>query len=55
MNLVVSHFKKLDWPMAAAAVLLAGAGLVSLYSTSLRSGNFGNFTKQAAFWALDSV
>jgi rod shape determining protein RodA len=49
MNLVVSHFKKLDWPMAAAAVLLAGAGLVSLYSTSLRSGNFGNFTKQAAF------
>jgi rod shape determining protein RodA len=49
MNIVVSHFKKLDWPMAAAAVFLAFAGLMSLYSTSLRSGDFGNFTKQAAF------
>jgi rod shape determining protein RodA len=42
----------MDWIMMLAAVLLAGIGMLSLYSSSLHTGNFGNFTKQAIFLAI---
>lgn len=49
MNSILSHFKRFDWIMAAAAVLLGLFGLLSLYSSSIHSGDFSNFTKQAIF------
>jgi rod shape determining protein RodA len=52
MNLIVTHFKRLDWIMILAAMLLVAIGLVSLYSSSLYSHNFANFHKQAVFLAI---
>jgi len=52
MNFIVAHFKKIDWLMALAAVLLAFVGLASLYSSSLHGGDFGNFIKQAIFLGI---
>ncbi len=52
MNFIVVHFKRFDWVMAGAAALLAAAGLASLYSSSLHSGDFGNFAKQAVFLGI---
>jgi len=49
MNQIISHFKKYDWIMIAAAVFLGLIGLASLYSSSIHSGDFSNFTKQTAF------
>jgi len=52
MNFLITHLKKLDWLMALAAVFLALIGLLSLYSSSIHSGDFGNFTKQAIFLGI---
>lgn len=52
MNFIISHFNRFDWVMAIAAVSLAGIGLVSLYSSSMHSGDFGNFHKQAIFLGI---
>lgn len=52
MNFIFAHFKKFDWTIAIAAFSLAGAGLVSLYSSSLHAGDFHNFTKQIIFLAI---
>lgn len=43
---------KVDWIMVATALLLAGIGLFSLYSSSLARGDFFNFKKQLAFLAV---
>jgi len=52
MNSIILHFKRFDWVIAATAVFLALIGLLSLYSSSLYSGNFSNFYKQAIFLAI---
>jgi len=49
---MIRHFKKLDWALIASAVLLAGIGLLSLYSSSLGRGDFLNFRKQIIFFAV---
>jgi rod shape determining protein RodA len=51
MNSIAAHFKKFDWIMVLAALALAGIGLVSIYSNSLRAGDFSNFNRQAIFLA----
>jgi len=38
--------------MVLAALLLAGIGLVSIYSSSIHAGDFNNFNKQAVFLGI---
>ena len=45
-------FKKIDWILITAAVLLVGIGLLSIYSSSLAEGDFSNFNKQAIFFTI---
>lgn len=52
MNLIISHFKRFDWIIAVAAGLLALFGLLSIYSSSLHSGDFTNFYKQSVFLGI---
>lgn len=49
---MLSHFKKLDWILISSACLLAGIGLLSIYSSSSGEGDFANFKKQLIFLAL---
>ncbi len=52
MNFIISHLKKFDWIMVAMAMALALIGLLSIYSSSLHSGDFANLTKQAVFLGI---
>lgn len=52
MNFIIAHFKKFDWVIALAAIMVAAIGLVSLYSSSLHSGDLYNFQKQIVFAAI---
>jgi len=52
MKPIFFHFKKLDWVIIFAVVGLALLGLTSLYSSSLHSGDFGNFHKQIFFFTV---
>jgi rod shape determining protein RodA len=51
-----SYFRKFDWVLFGAAILLTTFGLAALYSTSLGAGgtegDFGNFWKQVVFAAV---
>lgn len=47
-----AYFKKMDWVMIGAAVLLACFGLAGIYSASLAKENFLNFEKQLIFFAI---
>jgi rod shape determining protein RodA len=55
MNSLLLHFKKMDWALILIFALLSIVGLVSLYSSSLRSGDFGNLEKQAIFFGVGIV
>lgn len=46
---MLSHLKKLDWILITTSLFLGGAGLLSIYSSSLGRGDFLNFKKQAIF------
>ena len=46
------HFKKLDWILIIAALLLVTIGLLSIYSSSSSSGDFLNFKKQIIFLGI---
>ncbi len=48
----VQHFKKLDWILIGAAVLICAFGLAGIWSAGLAKGNFGNFEKQLVFFAV---
>lgn len=48
----LQHFKKLDWVLVGAVVLLCAFGLVGILSTSLAKGDFSNFYKQLIFFAV---
>lgn len=50
MKIFVTHIKKLDWVLIISALLLAGMGLVSIWSSS--QGDFQNFQKQVIFLAI---
>ena len=45
-------FKKIDWILITAAILLVGIGLLSIYSSSLGNDDFSNFNKQAIFFSI---
>jgi len=49
------HFKKLDWILIVAAVLLVGLGILSIYSSSLGRGDFLNFKKQLIFGSIGLI
>ena len=42
----------MDWWLIVSAILIAGFGLVSIYSTSLSKDNFFNFEKQVIFFVI---
>lgn len=52
MRSILAHFKNLDWIIIWSALLLAGIGLLSLYSSSIGKEDFTNFYKQAVFLAI---
>ena len=49
MKNVILYFKRLDWILIGSAVLLVCLGLLSIYNSSLKGGNFFNFKKQIIF------
>ncbi len=49
MKGIFLHIKRLDQTLTVAALALSGMGLLSIYSSSLRSGDFSNLEKQAGF------
>ena len=49
MHSIFIHFKKIDWVLVITSLLLAGIGLLSIYSSSLAKDNFSNFKKQVIF------
>jgi len=46
---IILEMKKMDWLLFIFALLLAGVGLVVIYSSSLSKGDFFNFKKQIIF------
>ncbi len=52
MNFFVSHLKQLDWILITSAALLAGIGLVFLYTSSVEGGDFLDFQKQSIFFLM---
>lgn len=49
MRGMLLHLKRLDWVLGGVAIALSCVGLLSIYSSSLRSGDFFNLEKQAGF------
>lgn len=47
-----AHFKKLDWMVIISSTLLVIFGLLAIYSSSLRKGDFLNFKKQIVFFGI---
>ncbi len=52
MQAIITHLKKLDWILITVALLLVGIGLLFIYSSSLREGDFLNFQKQIIFLGI---
>lgn len=52
---MIKHFKKFDWMLVITTLLLAGIGLISIYSISLGKGDFLNFKKQIIFLGISFV
>lgn len=46
---MLTSIKKLDWILIISTLLLVIIGLISIYSSSLREGDFSNFKKQIIF------
>ena len=55
MRTFLTLFSNLDWIIVVSAILLAGMGLLSLYSSSIGRGDFTNFYKQAVFLAIGAA
>lgn len=51
----MSHIKRMDWVLIIAAVLLVAFGMVAIYSSSLRGGDFSNLYKQLGFFGASLV
>ena len=49
------YFEKFNWPLTISALSLAVMGLISIYSSSLSSGNFLNLKKQIVFLGIGLV
>lgn len=50
MKGILIHLKKLDWILILVSVFLICIGLLFIYSSSLRGGDFLNFNKQLIFF-----
>jgi|TARA_B100001971_G_scaffold206492_1_gene225343 rod shape determining protein RodA len=50
--MVFNYLKKVDWVIIVSALLLVAFGLLSIYSSSLSSGDFLNFEKQIIFLGI---
>lgn len=46
---IIGHLKRLDWILITSSLLLAGIGLLSIFSSSMGRGDFSNFSKQLVF------
>ena len=46
---MMRYLRQFDWILIVSALLLVGAGLLSLYSSSSGRGDFSNFQKQLVF------
>jgi rod shape determining protein RodA len=49
---IISYVKRLDWGIILPAMLLVCFSLLSLWSTGTAKGSYGNFEKQAIFFAV---
>jgi len=52
MRAIILHFRRFDWPLVVLSLLLAGIGLLAIYSSSLMGGDFLNFQKQIIFLGI---
>ena len=52
IEVIWNKIKKMDWILITAALVLAGIGLLSIYSSSLGKGNLFNFWKQLIFLGI---
>jgi len=52
---IIGHFRKIDWLMVIAALLLSLIGLVSIYSSSFFKQDFLNFKKQILFLIISVI
>lgn len=50
-----THFKKLDWMLIASVIMLSLIGSLSIYSSSLREGDFSIFNKQVIFLIIGII
>ena len=55
MEKILIHFKKLDWILITATLLVVAIGLISIYSSSLGRGDFFNFKKQVIFFTVGFI
>ena len=51
----LSHIKKMDLTLAIASFLIVIFGLVAIYSTCLKGGDFSNLYKQIGFFAVGII
>lgn len=49
MDSFIAHLRRLDWILVASVLLLAGVGLLSIFSSSTGRDDFLNFKKQLVF------
>ncbi len=55
MHFAIAHLRRLDWILIASSLLLAGIGLLSIFSSSIGRGDFSNFSKQLVFIGVGFV
>ncbi|MFH1036578.1 MAG: FtsW/RodA/SpoVE family cell cycle protein [Patescibacteria group bacterium] len=52
MKTILSHFRRFDWILVIAAVLITGIGFLAIYNSSSNGGDFSNLKKQISFFSL---
>jgi rod shape determining protein RodA len=52
---MLCYLKKIDWILIGSALVLAGIGLLSIYSSSAGKGDFSNFKKQLIFLSIGII
>lgn len=50
MKSFLNHIRKMDWVLIFTSVILVVFGIVAIYSSSLRGGDFSNLWKQVGFF-----